>query len=96
MDKPLEIAFHGLQGSPALEDDIRAHVAKLERHCKDLVSCRVTVEAGPGRSPPDDAADTVRRQRRERCTGGDEDGPLAGGRATRTQIRHELLPYFDR
>ena len=52
MDKPLEIAFHGLQGSPALEDDIRAHVAKLERHCKDLVSCRVTVEASPGRSQP--------------------------------------------
>ena len=52
MDRPVEIAFHGLQGSPALEDDIRAHVEKLERHTKGLVSCRVTVEAGPGRSQP--------------------------------------------
>lgn len=44
MDRPLEIAFHGLQGTPALEEDIRKHVEKLEHHCKNLVSCRVTVE----------------------------------------------------
>ncbi|MGI4945523.1 MAG: HPF/RaiA family ribosome-associated protein [Janthinobacterium lividum] len=52
MDRPLEIAFHGLQGSSALEDNIRAHVTKLEGHCKGLVSCRVTVEAGPSRGQP--------------------------------------------
>ena len=52
MDRPLEIAFHGLQGSPALEEDIRKHVEKLERHCKDLVSCRVTLEASGGKSQP--------------------------------------------
>jgi len=52
MDRPLEIAFHGLQGSAALEDDIRQHVEKLERHCKDLVSCRVTVEADAGKGQP--------------------------------------------
>lgn len=52
MDRPLEIAFHGLRGSPALEEDIRKHVEKLERHCKDLVSCRVTLEASGGKSQP--------------------------------------------
>ncbi len=52
MDRPLEIAFHGLQGSPALEEDIRKHVEKLERHCKGLVSCRVTLEASGGKSQP--------------------------------------------
>ena len=52
MDRPIEIAFHGLQGSPALEDDIRAHVAKLEQHCTNLVSCRVTLEASSGKGQP--------------------------------------------
>ncbi len=52
MDSPLEIAFHGLQGSPALEDNIRQQVKKLERHCKNLVSCRVTLEASGGRGLP--------------------------------------------
>ncbi len=52
MQSPLEIAFHGLQSSPALEADIRRHVDKLERHCKDLVSCRVTLEASGGRGLP--------------------------------------------
>lgn len=52
MDRPLEIAFHGLQGSPALEEEIRKHVEKLERHCKDLVSCRVTLEAWGGKGQP--------------------------------------------
>jgi hypothetical protein len=52
MQSPLEIAFHGLQSSPALEVDIRQQVDKLERHCKDLVSCRVTVEASGGKGLP--------------------------------------------
>ncbi len=52
MDRPLEIAFHGLQGSAALEEDIRAHVDKLEQHCRTLISCRVTVEASSGKSQP--------------------------------------------
>jgi len=52
MDRPLEIAFHGLQGSAALEADIRTHVDKLEQHCKSLISCRVTVEASGGKSQP--------------------------------------------
>ena len=53
MQSSLEIAFHGLQTSPALEVDIRQHLDKLERHCKTLVSCRVTVEASGGKGLPD-------------------------------------------
>jgi hypothetical protein len=41
MQSPLKIACHGLQSSPALEVNIRQRVEKLERHCKNLVSCRV-------------------------------------------------------
>jgi cold shock CspA family protein/ribosome-associated translation inhibitor RaiA len=44
MDKPLEITFHGIQSSPAVEDMIRDHVAKLERRFDHLVGCRVSVE----------------------------------------------------
>ena len=53
MQSPLEIAFHGLQSSAALETDIRDQVDKLERHCKDLTSCRVTIEAPAGKRQPD-------------------------------------------
>jgi len=49
MGRPLAIAFHGLQGSPALEDGIRKHVAKLEQHCMSLVSCAGC--GGGGTSP---------------------------------------------
>ena len=52
MNTPLEIAFHGLQSSSALEVDIRKHVAKLEQHCANLVSCRVTLEASSGKGQP--------------------------------------------
>jgi hypothetical protein len=50
MQRPLEIAFHGLHGSPALEEEIRQHVRKLEGHCTDLISCRVTLESDGGKS----------------------------------------------
>jgi len=52
MDRPLEISFHGVQGSPALEEDIRKLVAKLKQHCTNLVSCRVTLEASSGKGQP--------------------------------------------
>jgi ribosomal subunit interface protein len=45
MEVPLEIHFHNLAVSPALEQTIRAHAAKLERFARDVISCRVTVEA---------------------------------------------------
>ncbi len=44
MERPLEIAFHGLDASPAVEADIRAHVDKLSRRFPRLIGCRVVVE----------------------------------------------------
>jgi len=45
MERPLEIAFHNLQPSEALEADIRRRVAKLEKLYPRLIGCRVSVEA---------------------------------------------------
>lgn len=45
MDRPLDIAFHNMDGSPALEAEIRDHVAKLEERYGHLIGCRVSVEA---------------------------------------------------
>jgi ribosomal subunit interface protein len=45
MQVPLEIRFHNVDPSPALEQAIRERVAKLEQFADDIVSCRVTVEA---------------------------------------------------
>jgi len=45
MERPLEIAFHGLDASPSIEAEIRRHVEKLEKRFPRLIGCRVTVEA---------------------------------------------------
>jgi ribosomal subunit interface protein len=45
MDEPLEIAFHGIPSSEAVEAAIRERFAKLEKHYDRLVACRVSVEA---------------------------------------------------
>ena len=44
MDRPLDIAFHNMMPSPAIEAEIRKHVDKLERRFGRLVGCRVSVE----------------------------------------------------
>ena len=44
MQKALQIHFHGMESSEALEARIREKVAELERRCPDATSCRVTVE----------------------------------------------------
>jgi cold shock CspA family protein len=44
MDRPLEIAFHGLNASPQVETEIRRHVDKLERRFGHMIGCRVAVE----------------------------------------------------
>jgi ribosome-associated translation inhibitor RaiA len=41
---PLEIAFHNVDRSPAVETAVRERVAKLEQFA-EITSCRVTVEA---------------------------------------------------
>ena len=45
MQMPLQISFHGMEPSPAIEARIREKAAKLERFCNRIVGCRVTVEA---------------------------------------------------
>jgi ribosomal subunit interface protein len=45
MQAPLEIVFHQVDRSPAVEDAVRERVAKLERIAPDITSCRVTIEA---------------------------------------------------
>jgi len=45
MDVPLEIAFHNLESSDAVETRVRERVAKLEKLFPRLVACRVVVEA---------------------------------------------------
>jgi cold shock CspA family protein/ribosome-associated translation inhibitor RaiA len=41
---PLEIAFHNIDRSPAAEQEIRGHVAALERLYDRLISCRVRID----------------------------------------------------
>lgn len=45
MDSDLQISFHNLPHSDAVEHDIRTRVAKLEGLFDKIVSCRVVVEA---------------------------------------------------
>lgn len=44
MDVPVEIVFHNMPASPALEAEIRDRVEKLDRRYEHLVGCRVSVE----------------------------------------------------
>ena len=44
MEHPLQIAFHGVDTSPAVETRIRDKVAKLERYFDRIIGCRVVVE----------------------------------------------------
>ena len=45
MQVPLEIVFHNVDRSAAVEAAVRERVAKLERFAENITSCRVTVEA---------------------------------------------------
>ncbi|MGZ8199111.1 MAG: HPF/RaiA family ribosome-associated protein, partial [Burkholderiales bacterium] len=45
MQVPLQITFHNMQRSDAVEAKIRARAEKLERFCDSLVGCRVAIEA---------------------------------------------------
>ena len=45
MTVPLEIHFHGLDKSDAMETRVREKFAKLERHFDRMSGCRVVLEA---------------------------------------------------
>ena len=44
MRNPLQITFHGIDHSDAIEERIREKAAKLEQLCDRIVSCRVVIE----------------------------------------------------
>ena len=44
MQTPVQIAFHGIDTSDAIETRIKDKVAKLEHYFDRITSCRVTVE----------------------------------------------------
>jgi ribosomal subunit interface protein len=44
MEIPIQITFHGLAHSPALEAAIRERAAKLDRFHPHVMSCRAVVE----------------------------------------------------
>lgn len=44
MEVPLQITFHEIDHSDAVEERIRERVDKLEKYYNNIVSCRVTVE----------------------------------------------------
>lgn len=58
MDTTLQISFHNLPHSDAVEHDIRERVAKLEGLFDRIVGCRVVVEA-PSRNAGGAAAFAV-------------------------------------
>lgn len=50
MQEPLQIAFHNMESSPALERRVRELFGKLEHSCDDIISARIVLEA-PHRQP---------------------------------------------
>ena len=44
MQIPLQITFHGVDHSDAIEERIREKAAKLEQVCDRITSCRVVIE----------------------------------------------------
>ena len=50
MDAPINVIFHGIEKSEAIEALVRQKARKLEKHFGRLTSCRVVLEA-PHRSP---------------------------------------------
>ena len=50
MHTAVEIHFHGIEKSEAVEERVREKVSKLEKHFSRMTRCRVVLEA-PHRSP---------------------------------------------
>lgn len=44
MQIPLQVSFRGMDRSPAVEEAVRDHTAKLEQYFEHVVACRVMVE----------------------------------------------------
>lgn len=50
MQEPLQIAFHNMDTSPALEQRVREQFARMERYYDGIISARIVVEA-PHKQP---------------------------------------------
>jgi ribosome-associated translation inhibitor RaiA len=50
MEGPIEIHFHGIEKSDAVEQRVREKIAKLAKHFDRMTRCRVVVET-PHRNP---------------------------------------------
>ena len=50
MRTPVEIHFHGIEKSAAIEERVREKMSKLDKHFGRMTRCRVVLEA-PHRSP---------------------------------------------
>jgi hypothetical protein len=44
MTRPIDIEFHGIQPTEWIEADIRRRAVKLDTFCRNILSCRVTVD----------------------------------------------------
>ncbi|MEZ5826230.1 MAG: HPF/RaiA family ribosome-associated protein [Geminicoccaceae bacterium] len=59
MDKPLQVTFHNLEHSDAVEEDVRARMKKLDEVCDRITSGRVVIDS-PHRSSDRARTFTVR------------------------------------
>jgi ribosome-associated translation inhibitor RaiA len=50
MTTPVDVHFHGIEKSDAIEQRVREKVAKLQKHFERMTSCRVAIEV-PQRTP---------------------------------------------
>jgi len=51
MQSPLEISFHGLERSEAVEERVRAKFQRIESHFERITHARVVIEAPQRRTP---------------------------------------------
>ncbi len=86
MQLPIQVTFHDVPPTPALEDYIVRKAEKLARFSRRLMRCRVAVEA-PRRVPRSGARYAVRI---DLIVGGDE---LVVGRHA---VDHDLYAAIDR
>src|SRR3954466_8006823 len=63
MDIPVEIVFHNMPSSPAVEREIRDRVEKLDRMYNHLIGCRVSLEHLHRRPPAGNATEVNREWR---------------------------------
>lgn len=45
MKTPVQVTFHNMEHSPAVETAIRERAGQLEKFCADIIGCQVEVEA---------------------------------------------------